>query len=495
VGGRVAITDKYGQVKLNRFPSGFDNFYCFVFGKNHGMQIFAVSKVEENQIIELQMKNLTSLVLKANLNNEMYQQEVNFTFFELKKNLSILDSLTLSSFISKSKIISGQLELNNLITTEYQVSINQKGFKEEQFVLDLSKPNQREHTINLLPLDSTEHYIHGYVRDKKGNPQKDISIGYDFVYATTDKEGYYKIKNLENQVGYHLKIHSHPKPADFPEVIYPSYSEFNIILEDTAYLTGEVIGLDNKPVESFLLTISVSPSKYGTSFTQCQKYFKNKLLEYGVYDITIEVPDMPLIHKVIPILKAEDNVPFTFQVMSGFSASGIVIDTLGKPVEEVVIYRFLDLNQNIHSLSSRVSATNKDGYFKIDNCLVGETYCLKKEGFAPKPIKINEENKNELLKISITNPIFKIKGTLLNSDKKPQVNVSFKVDYKLEIGGSYINYKNWKTNEDGTFLIDSLFPGEWNICFYNKDGTQSFCQKVTIIDKDEELNVMYDAKN
>lgn len=482
LGNTIAITDKNGLAKTIRF---FDQkneiFDCYVFGKAHGVQRFRVNAENSKEIIELKLKNISHLSLIVKLNNEIYPNEVRFEMNNLEK---------------QTKIKGGRLELPDLLADKYKLKLAANDFQRDVFTIDLTDSGKLEYIINLRP---AENYIHGYVRDSKGKPIEKISLnfwlnGSSYVIDTNAK-GYYKFSGLELNTPCRISIHSdRPLFSVMPEKIYPSTEEFNIILEEEQNFSLKVVGLDGKFLDSFKYNLNIY-SINGAGIqngggTARKGELKKKLPMFGHYHFTIEVPDAPIIKKVIPILKAEDNVPIVLQVLPGITVSGFVKNLEGQPMGEVSLTSEKDLIVRDDNITSKIFLTGKDGFFKIENCIVGDFFWLVKKGYAPVPFEVKEENKKGSISIFFQKT-FQVKGKLLNSEGKPYSKVNIECKFKYGTNCSYTMFS--QSLEDGSYLIEGLNAGDWVLYIDNGPLDSMEWKKVTIIDKDEEQNFIYDT--
>jgi hypothetical protein len=215
------------------------------------------------------------------------------------------------------------------------------------------------------------------------------------------------------------------------------------------------------------------------------------LRSYGYYTIFIEIPNAHYIEKVIPILKAEDNVPFVFQAIPGFTVTGTVSDFNDSPIEDAIVTRDKEIYSIIHEHTSRIFMTGKDGVFKLNNCIAGDFFWIAKKGYAPIPIEIKEEDKKNPIKVVFTKN-FQVTGSIKTSENKPLANINVSGIYSIGEKKAYRVFTN--TDAEGHFVIDHLIPGEWIFSFRLKeiDGPEMPDQKLTIIKLIEELNIIYD---
>jgi len=491
LGDSIALTDKNGYAKVMRmFNSDFKEIGCYVFGKNHGMQKIEVNPNDARQTIELPVKNVTNLTLKAVLNSEAYLQKIDFTY-------SIFKSYQQPK---KGSIVDGQIVFPQLKPDKYKFTLASNDFYREEFIIEIDGSSNMEHIIKLKP---AENYIHGFVKDKNGKPLDKIELKFynnnDHYSILTNEKGYYKFSGLDIKTNYKIIVSAdRPQPIDLEKPIFPSQEELNITLDDAAYFSLKVIGLDGKPIDSFPYSLSISYQAENAPFLldKGEGIAKNgelkiPLRNYGHYTLFIELPHAHCIEKVIPILKAEDNIPFVFYAVPGFTVTGIVLDFNGLTMEDVIVTREKELYSVIRNNTSKIFMTGKDGVFKIDNCIADDFFWIAKNGYAPIPLTIKDENKNTPIKVTFTKN-FQVTGSIKTSEKKALTNINISGIYSI---GEKATYRVWaKTDSDGHFVIDQLIPGDWNFSFYFNEinGPDMPSQKITIIKPLEELHIIYD---
>lgn len=484
----VTGTDGIGKIPL--IVNG--NYTCHIFGKDHNEHSINVVVDDTRNTLELSLKDdeKKRLVLKVMENDKPFLNEVQATYYDMNEYSAVNNK-------AEIKITNGQIEINSLKPTKYQFQLNSNDFEREIVELDFNAVNNTEHTFHLK---SSGNYIFGYVKNKQGEPVEKVQLSFGFNYkyfkAKTDNMGYYKVGGLEKDQGYTLYISSdYPKPTNLPKLIYPSTNEFNITFEDKIYFTGTVLGLDGKPIDSYKVSMQVFKDKNLKDFSLStggeahNGKFSIQVYSYGYYEIIIKLTDAAFIHKVFPILSAEENLPVILQAEPGFSISGTVTDFENTILENVSITRNEYHGPNVTRVYDEILKTDKNGYFKLDHCLVGEKYWVVKIGYAPIILTIKEEDKNVPLKLSFIKS-YKLKGSLIGTDKVPhrliQVVGNLKGAKRFEIVS--------ETDAEGKFLINTITPGEWYFYFNIKTakGKKKPGQWVTITDKDEEINLEYD---
>ena len=490
INAMTGVTGADGCGKIPFIVNG--NYTCHIFGKGHNEHSINVVIDDSRKLIELSLKDdeKKSLVLKVMQNDKPYLSEVKATYYDMNEYSGVNNKAEIT-------IINGQIEINNLKPTKYQFQLNSNDFEREIVEFDFKDVNTGDYAFQLK---ESSDYIFGYVKNKQGEPVEKVQIkfGSNFKYfeTRTDKMGYYKVGGLEKGKGYNIYISSdYPKPTNLPNLIYPSANEFNITFEDKIYFTGTVLGLDGKPIDSYKISMQVFKDKNLKDFslsTGGQGYngkFSIQVYSYGYYEIIIKLTDAAYIHKVFPILSAEENLPVTLQAEPGFSISGTISDFENKLLENVSITRNEYYGPNVTRVYDEILKTDKNGYFKLDHCLAGEKYWVVKIGYAPIVLTVKEEDKNIPLTLSFIKS-YKLKGSLIGSDKTPhkliQVVGNLKGAKRFEIVS--------ETDIDGKFLINTITPGEWYFYFNIKTakGQKKPGQWVTISDKDEEINIEYD---
>lgn len=490
INGMTGVTGTDGLGKIPFIING--NYTCHIFGKGHNEHSINVVIDDTRKTLELSLKDdeKKSLILKVMQNDKPFLNEVCATYYDLNEYSGVNNK-------AEIKIINGQIEINSLKPTKYQFQLNSNEFEREIIEFDFKDINNAEHTFHLK---NSSDFIFGYVKDKKGDPiekvQLTFSSGNTRFETRTDKMGYYKVGGLEKERGYNIYISSdYPKPTNLPKLIYPSANEFNITFEDKIYFTGTVLGLDGKPINSYKISLQVFKDKNLKDFSLStggqgnNGKFSIQVYSYGYYEIIVKLTDAAFIHKVFPVLSAEENLPVTLQAESGFSISGTVSDFENKILENASITRNEYHGPNVTRVYDEILKTDKNGYFKLNHCLVGEKYWVVKIGYAPIVLTIKEEDKNIPLKLSFIKA-YKLKGSLIGSDKVPHRLIQVVGDLK---GAKRFEIVS-ETDADGKFTINTITPGEWYIYFNIKTakGKKKPGQWVTIVDKDEEVNIEYD---
>jgi len=482
-------TDKDGYGKVLFVANG--QYVCHIFGKKHSGLSVKVVVDDTRKTIDLVLKDDLQRNLKIYVqeNGQPYLKEVKATYYDLNEYSAMNHKL-----IAKSK--DGLIELNNLKATKYQFQLSEDEFEREKFEINLIDSKSVEQTFELK---KSTTFIHGYVKDKNGKPIEratiSLSLNYNSFECRTDKAGYYKIGGLENDKGYSIFISSdYPKP-NLPKLVYPSTDEFNITLADKIYIKGIVLGVDGKPIDMYVVKINCYKDKnlkdfsLGTGGTAEKGKFSAQVYSYGYFEITVKLTNAAHIYKIIPILSEEENQLITLQAEEGFSVTGTIRDFDNNLVENASITRHDYRGPFVQNIYDEILKTDKNGYYKLNHCLVGEKYFVVKVGSVPIPLIIKEEDKNTPLNLSFVKS-YKLKGSLKSTDKTPhkliQVVGNLKGNSKYQIVS--------ETDVDGNFVISSITPGEWYFYFNIKTakGKKKPGQMIKIIDKDEELNIEHD---
>ena len=488
-----STSDEKGMLKFGILEAG--NYFFTVLGKSYVQENIKCAVTESEPIIKIQLRDEAQIKLTLNvmLNNKPFTDNLEFTYYDLNGDREYQRPLL-------GKFVSGTAMLTNLKPSKYNIQLKSNDYFREKYTVDLMSSKEVEHTFELKP---SENFIHGYIKTPDGKPLSvklvfyENNINYEIF---SDKNGYYKFGGLDLNLRYGFCVEDkYPNPEGIPQKITPSNEEINITVQEMVLFSGEVFGLDGKPAESFTVHIKCYKDKdlkkYLTyrlqSFTQGK--FKLEIANYGYYDLTIKLPDAPFIHKVIPVLSPETNLPVSLYAVPGFSISGQINDFENKPVSGVTVTRQLYHTPLISKseIVGEITKSDSNGMVKLDNCLVGETYWLVKVGYIPLSYTVKEEDKNSPFKASFQKS-YKIKGSILNSEKKSMG--------RIQIVGHLDNRRQYMlvlySDENGNFTIDPISPGNWYI-FFNvslPQGQKPPGQWVKIVDKDEELNFVYEPK-
>lgn len=476
----TAVSNKEGKGKINLLNG---DYQCYVFGKEHYEQMFNLKIDDQRKPIEFRMKAPATkkLVIYFTLNNAPYKLGVDFTYWDEEDEIKL--KRPFSSNKNKDKF-----ELNNLKGKKYQIELNSNEFERERISIDCSESEVTEKSIELKP---AENYIHGYVKDSEGEGIEGLSLAFskdqDWYLVKTNSGGYFKFAGMSPKDGYTLKVYSKRNiTKKFPEYIYASKEELIITLEDSLYVIGKVIGSDGQLIDTYSVdALIMKPDnlneRMGESFGIVDKgNFKIEMNGWGYYNLTIILPNKARAHKLIPILKMEDNVPLTIQMPPSFPLVGFIYDINGMPVEGVAISQQTSFGKNLKNGFEKLAVSDKDGKFSLVNCAVAETYCLVKPNYAPIFFEIKEENKTNPIKVNFVKT-FQVKGRILKSDKSPYVNI--KVEFSLWRGGAY--QVEAITDENGNFVANNLMPGEWQATYYvdKRKHQDAPKQKFDVIDK------------
>lgn len=487
----MAVTGKDGMGKIEDIAN--DDYTCYVFNKNISEQMFNVKVDDTRKAIELLIKDddRKILALKVTLNDKPYLEELKFTYFDLSEFSAMYNK-------AESKFNSGVFEIKSLKPSKYQFQLNTNDFQRELVEFDFKDKNNIEFTFQLKPSDT---FIHGFIKDRNNKPMQDIFVELSekkSKYGTkTNAEGYYKIGGLENDRSYGMWISTdRPTPSNLPNKVAPSKEELNFTLDDQVYFSGTVLDLEGNPAENFSISFTCYEDKNckhsnlstGGSFKNGKFVIQAK--NYGYFKIEAKIPNTPVIRKVFPVLKAEENIPVTLQAEAGFSITGTVKDFADINVEGVSVTRFNLVSPNNTTVDGEILKTDKDGFFKLDNCQIDEEYFFVKKGYYPISAIIKTEDKNIPLKLKFPKT-FKLTGTLVTSDNKPHALVF--------VGGTSKTNKSYKfggaeTGPDGSFTINTILPGEWYVYFDISlpKGVKKPGQLVKIVDKDEDIKVVFD---
>jgi hypothetical protein len=488
VANNCGVTDNEGNGTIRLLSNG--EYIFFILGKNHSEQFVNVTVNEDRNQILLVLKDdeKKSLVIKARLNKEAYIKELKFAYSDLIAFGGINKKTNI-------KITDGQPQINNLKSSKYQFQLDEEDFQRETFEIDFRETDKIEYTIELK---ISAAYIHGYVIDNKGNPLEGISVYYDHTAARikTNEKGYFKFSGLDKEKKYNIYLSSdHPFPKDIPKGIYPTQDEIKITLDDIIYIPVTILGVDGKPVPNFSYRFEAFKDKAhkDNTLTSRQSGTNGELTltpyQYGYYDIIVTLPNLPSIHKQFSVLSKEEIVPIILQAELGFSLTGIVSDFEGNIMPGVSITRSAYNGPNVTMIYDEIMKTNKDGYFKLDNCTIDEKYWFVKVGYAPISVMTKEEDKNFPLKLSFVKT-YKLTGTLQTTDKKPHAMIQMVANLKTNRKEEIVT----ETSADGSFTVNSITPGEWYV-YFNIRGLKNKKkpgQWVTISDKDVDVQVVYD---
>jgi len=487
----VAISGKDGIATIEDIAN--DDYSCYIFNKNISEQMYQVKIGDARKPIELIVKDedRKTLTLKVTFNDQPYLEELKITYFDLSEFSAMYNK-------AEGKFNNGVFEIKSLKPSKYQFQLNTNKFQREVVEFDFKEKNNIEYTFSLR---SSDIFVHGFIKDKNNKPMQNILVELSekkSKYSVkTNEEGYFKIGGLENDHSYGIWISTdRPTPANLPEKIRPSREEFNITLDDQIYFSGTVLDIEGMPVENFSIAFTCYEDKnckrssLSTGGTFKNGKFVIEAKNYGYFKVEAKIPNMPIIRKVFPVLKAEDNLPVTLQAEAGFTITGTVIDFEGRYLEGVSVTRFSLNSSSSTIVNGEILKTDKDGYFKLDNCQLEEEYFFVKKGYYPISTVIKAEDKNIPLKLAFPKT-YKLSGTLLTSEKKPHALVF--------VGGSSKTNKNYKfegaeTGPDGAFTINAILPGEWYVYFDISlpKGVKKPGKIVKIVDKDEELHLVFD---
>lgn len=514
IGDYIGKTDKNGNTKTIRFPFeikeifDFVNYDCYVFGKFHSPQRFIINAKNLNKTIELKLSKNTQVIINAFLNNKPYQGEFSFKwlndpkmFHPAVKSFQKLSPVEImSGKLSSPEVMNnGRVEILDLPPRKHKFKLSIKGFSHEEFTVDLSESNKAEVNIHLTP---AEHFVHGYVKNTDGKPISNIDLSFYYDSGpskiTTDEKGYFKFTGME--VDKKCEIQGvdgdFTLETDLSKGYLPSNNELLIIVSEKKAIPLTVIGLDGKKLLNFKYVLNIFVQgrgfpNYMLGGKAENGELKDKIEEYGIYHFEIEVPDAPKIIFDWDILKAEDVVEKIVYAELGFDVMGLVKDVNGNSIENILITQANEVFSPFSKFNSIGVTTNKEGFFKIKECLRGKLYWILKVGYSPFLLEIKDENKKEAVEIVLQKTVA-VKGQILNSINKPHA--------KVKIYGS-LNYNqkctysvSSETNQDGTFVLEGLALGEWTFTFYLEGLRGVYDQKIKIKAENEELKITHDFK-
>ena len=291
--------------------------------------------------------------------------------------------------------------------------------------------------------------------------------------AETDADGAFVLRGL-GKGSFVIEAEHGTEPWFFARAsgVKPGTADVVLDLEETPVLHGLVTNTQGKPIDCF--NVHVAPSSFGgliSGLTETKRFhsedgrFRMPGVGHGSWQVWVTSPGFARAGPIPATRPGEGDAELRVKLQRGASLAGVVRDEQGAPVAGATVFHQVELGDLMMDLAGAgprdETITEADGTFLLQDLTPGPlSVKAQKQGFTdsdPLLVTLTEgaiqANQELVLKSGGA-----IRGLILDDERNPVADMLVQLQ-EIKVTEQVFLH----SASDGTFFVDHLMPGTWQV--------------------------------